>query len=36
MKMDKYKMLQKVGENEGKCLNITKIIVVLGRFFVDK
>lgn len=36
MKMGKCKMLQKVDENEGECLNITKIIVVLGRFCVDK
>lgn len=29
-------MLQKVDENEGKVLNITKIMVLWGRFFVDK
>ena len=29
-------MLQKVDENEEKVLNITKIIAIWGRFFVDK
>ena len=29
-------MLQKDDENEGKVLNITKINVIWGRFFVDK
>lgn len=29
-------MLQKGGENEGEALNITKIIAIWGRFFVDK
>ena len=29
-------MLQKVGEDEGKCQNITKIIAIWGRFFMDK
>lgn len=29
-------MLQKGYENEGKVLNITKIIEIWGRFFVDK
>ena len=29
-------MLQKSGKNEGEVLNITKIIAIWGRFFVDK
>lgn len=29
-------MLQKGDENEGKVFNITKIIEIWGRFFVDK
>ena len=29
-------MLQKSGKNEWKVLNITKIIAIWGRFFVDK
>ena len=29
-------MLQKVDENEEKVLNITKIITIWGRFFVNK
>lgn len=29
-------MLQKGDENEGKVINITKIIVNWSRFFVDK
>lgn len=29
-------MLQKDDENEGKVLNITKIIEIWGRFFVNK
>lgn len=29
-------MLQKRDEKEGKDLNITKIIKIWGRFFVDK
>ena len=34
--MVKCKMLQKGDKNEGKVLNITKIIAIWGRFFVDK
>ena len=34
--MGNCKMLQKGDENEGKVLNITKINVIWGRFFVDK
>ena len=34
--MVKCKMLQKGDKNEGKVLDITKIMGIWGRFFVNK